>query len=259
MKFGIRMLRQVLTGVFMGSVSLFVIPEIYGQRGNRSEYLGAAEAARVKKFADAFLHSLEKTRDIDRVPRDMFARPFEEVMVAGRWKHEISDPAVPLTRRERLDRSVQMFNFLYLGVLYAARGYMVPGDLEVSDIYPPAVIEIMSKSSLLSPMLDLDFDKTSLSIVKPPKFYTAIESINAEFRKYLVRHPREWRNKYWQTVAAGNDGDNERPYRYLCNAEDCHGLPQNSELIHTGAFPFDLILVNRREGLGIARLGFISE
>ncbi len=243
-------------------MSLLVLPaavNAFGQGGDDRPYLDGAEAAKARKFADTFLHQLETARGIDLVPKTQFAPSFKDVVVAGDWKIEISDPVVPVTAKERLERSAMLFDFLYLRVLYASRGYKVAGDLELQDLYPPAVIKLMQKNSQFTPMLDVDFDVDHLSIAKPRKFFDTLATVNSEFRKYLNTHTGEWKNKYWLIVGTMNMNDDAKPFTYMCKTNECGGLPANTPVIRVNAFPFDLYLINQKGTMKLVKIAFISD
>jgi len=253
-----RLLRSFAGAAIFGLALLSCASTIRGQRDRKA--LERNEAAEVISFANKFLHRLALTKDIRRLPKHLFARPLNETL-SGNSAPETTTSETSLTARTRLDRRIYLFDFVYLGILYAARSYKVSGDLELNDIYPPAVIRMISKNPALSQMLELDFDSAKHSLTKSESrnFYRSIPKFNAEMRKYLNSHRGEWLNKYWQIVAGMSTGDGADPYSFLCAGDECGGLPENTRLIHTWAFPFDLYLVNQKGALRILKINPISD
>jgi hypothetical protein len=230
----------------------------HGQNTGNRQDLNRRDAAKVRAFSNAFLRRLAEAKTIRSIPVGLFDSSSDAAIVRRTGTSRVPDTSM-IAPIDLIVRRSLIFDFELLRVLYAARVYMVPGDLELKDIYPPTVIKMLSKDPQLAPMLDLDFETSSISLTQPSTFYTAIERVNSAMRRYLNRHPGEWRRKYWRTVDALDGGGRVPPSAFLCKGEECGSLAQDTRLISEDAFPFELLFSTKGDRFRIHRIAFYGD
>lgn len=203
-----------------------------------------AEILELVRFFKAFVKDLETHKDLNQVSAELFAPNFKTVFAQNdEWISGPSNKEVykNLSADERFQGNVEMSNFMYLimmSILSKKGNFEDVGwnDEDFKGILSSQTLKLFRKSKWLRYWIEKDIEKIEPKNIEEWQDYlTDINKITSNFRKELNARTKKEINFYNQNYSKWL-GDFDEPYSYLCEGQECFGLPEKTRFFALHAF-----------------------
>lgn len=237
-------------------VALFLCLNIAAQTSETQKTQTAEEKQKeieVRKFLASFVKEMDEKKDIRLIPNTFFVNDFKSRFTSFVFSPE--DLPKQLSEKDRFQSSVELFNVMYLGLMYMyGNGYNSDSfsddkddkvELFVRKIFPPNIVSLMLKNSLLKNLIEDkedNFEKDFKNFTKVKQLILDLDKINLAFKNHINLQSPKWYEIYQiQSVKAKNKCDYYHARK--CEKDDCKGLPPNTIIYHLDSFPFCVEIV----------------
>ncbi len=220
----------------------------------------------VTKFADSFVKSFIKVKDLSKMPPSFFDKRFSANFAKSNFNiNDLESKAVNLSKLTPFEQNVLSANFFsLLSVLASIKDLRKVKDGNFKDILPSDIISEFNKSRLLRSVIDENHKDDSLENEDNLSFELK-QKIMSEYEKDIFRISLKMRrhlNKFAEKSSKNLTINRAKQFKYypadLCKAEKCLGLPENTPIFSTHEFMLCLRIAKIKNRLKIIQIYFVA-
>lgn len=226
------------------------------------------EEIKVKLFVNSFIKSLEKTKDIDKVPRQFFVIDFKHRLSNtnfielnyGDFDYELGNK---IRQKERYEYNTLWINFYYLLMMYNGA---TKSDAEIAtieekangELFPPEIINLFRQSKTLNSFFEND-DYQIKNVTELRATMIDLKKVVNTQRNLINKLEHGWETKYEERILKSQ----KEYYSYqskLSTRNGLYKLPYKTQYFETVLFPFNLTIIYQKGRLKILHIGlFVND